>query len=81
MLGVRVVSDSASTPLPVPFAEWFDMRRQRPRKLGLLSYLVRHPDRAGPFADFIRGLGPARRALADLLLRIVKASSASAWCS
>ncbi len=71
LLAVRVISDPASVPLPVPFAEWFDVRSQRPRRWGLVKFIVRHPRRVGPFADFVRGLAPARRALTDFLLRFV----------
>jgi adenosylhomocysteine nucleosidase len=72
LLAVRAISDPASMALPVPFAEWFDLQRQRPRRFGLLKYLARHPDRVGPFADFLRGLAPARRALTDFLGRFLQ---------
>lgn len=71
LLAVRAISDEAGTPLPVPFPEWFDLDRQRPRVLGLLRYLVTHPGRVGPFASFVRGLSPARQALADFLTRFL----------
>lgn len=77
LLAVRVISDPASVPLPVPFAEWFDVRRQRPRRWGLLKYLIRQREHVGPFADFIRGLTPARRALTEFLLRFAKSSASS----
>ena len=75
LLAVRVISDPASVPLPVPFAEWFDVQRQCPRRWGLVKYLMLHPNRIGPFADFIRGLKPARRALTDFLLRFMNSSA------
>ena len=62
LLAVRAISDSALEPLPVPFAEWFDLAAQRPRPLALVRYLARHPARIGPFVRFVRGLTPARRA-------------------
>lgn len=68
LLIVRVISDPADKPLPVPFAEWFDLARQRPRPIRLVTWLVRHPSRIVPFARFIRGLRPARWALATFLL-------------
>ncbi len=71
LLAVRAISDGAMTPLPVPFAEWFDLTRQRPRPWGLVKYLVRHPERVSPFARFVRGLAPARHALADFLSRFL----------
>jgi hypothetical protein len=75
LLAVRAVSDGATMPLPVPFAEWFDLRRQCPRRWGLLKYLALHPDRVSPFADFLRGLAPARRSLADFLARFLEQPS------
>jgi adenosylhomocysteine nucleosidase len=71
LLVVRTISDAADAPLPVPFAEWFDLRRQEPRKFGLVKHLLFHPDRIGPFAHFVRGLAPARRSLAEFLLRFL----------
>jgi adenosylhomocysteine nucleosidase len=71
LLAVRAISDVATTPLPVPFAQWFDLRRQRPRRWTLLKYLVLHPERVSPFAQFLRGLAPARRSLADFLTRFL----------
>jgi adenosylhomocysteine nucleosidase len=71
LLAVRVISDPADEPLPVPFAEWFDLARQRPRPARLVAYLARHPSRIVPFARFVRGLAPARRALAAFLLPFV----------
>jgi adenosylhomocysteine nucleosidase len=71
LLAVRAISDEAGTPLPVPFAEWFDLGRQRPRIWTLLKYLARHPGQVSPFASFVRGLAPARQALADFLVRFL----------
>ena len=62
LLAVRAISDSALEALPVPFAEWFDLAAQRPRPLGLVRWLVRHPAQISPFARFVRGLTPARHA-------------------
>lgn len=75
LLVIRVISDSAAEPLPVPFDEWFDMARQRPRTFRLLKYLAFHPNRVGPFADFVRGLAPARRSLAEFLLAYLAPST------
>ncbi|HEY3898817.1 MAG TPA: hypothetical protein VGM54_09405 [Chthoniobacter sp.] len=71
LLVVRTISDPADVPLPVPFAHWFDVAGQQPRTLGLLKYLATHPERIVPFAGFVRGLGPARRALADFLVQFL----------
>ncbi len=71
LLVVRVISDPAGEPLPMPFAEWFDLARQRPRPARLVAWLIRHPTRIAPFYRFVRGLAPARRALADSLFRFL----------
>ena len=62
LLAVRAISDSAREPLPVPFAEWFDLAAQRPRPLALVRWLASHPAQISPFARFVRGLTPARHA-------------------
>lgn len=71
LLVVRVISDSASEPMPLPFAEWFDLARQRPRPVRLVAWLTLHPSRIVPFARFVRGLALARRTLADFLLQFI----------
>lgn len=77
LLVVRTMSDPAGTPLPVPFADWFDLPGQQPRVFGLLNYLALHPGRIGPFAHFVRGLAPARRALAKFLIAFLEHESTS----
>lgn len=76
LLAVRAISDRAGDPLPVPFAHWFDLERQRPRVGALLLFLAQNPGRIAPFARFVRGLAPARRALADFLQRLIENESA-----
>jgi hypothetical protein len=71
LLAVRSISDAAGTALPVPFAHWFDLERQRPRPWALVKYLAAHPNQIVPFAQFVRGLAPARQALADFLCRLL----------
>lgn len=71
-LSVRAISDSAHDPLPVPFEVWFNLEKQRPRALNLVSYLAAHPDRIGPFTRFVRGLKPARMALTSFLIELLK---------
>ena len=72
LLVVRAISDPVGAPLPVPFAEWFDIERQRPHVTGLLKYLAFHPSRLFPFASFVSGLAPARQALAEFLVRFLE---------
>lgn len=71
LLAIRVISDAAGEALPVPFAVWFDLARQRPRPSRLVAFLARHPGRIVPFARFVRGLAPARRTLAAFLMAVV----------
>lgn len=77
LLAVRAISDSALEPLPVPFAEWFDLAAQRPRPLALLRFLARHPAQISPFARFVRGLTPARRAFTRFITDFITRSSSS----
>ena len=74
LLAVRAISDPARDPLPVPFAEWFDLAAQRPRPLALVRYLARHPAHISPFTRFLRSLPPARRAFTDFVIRFIAAS-------
>jgi adenosylhomocysteine nucleosidase len=67
MLSLRVVSDAADQAFPAPGDVLFDLARQRPRYVALPLWLLRHPGRIGPFARFVRGLGPAQANLARAL--------------
>jgi adenosylhomocysteine nucleosidase len=71
-LALRVISDEAAQPLPVPMPHWFDLRRQRPRPFGLVCYLASHPSRILPFTRFVRGLPGARRHLAACLSNLLQ---------
>ncbi len=74
LLAVRAISDAASEPLPVPFAEWFDLAAQRPRPLALVRYLALHPVQIAPFTRFVRGLTPARQAFTGFLTAFIAKS-------
>jgi nucleoside phosphorylase len=76
LLAVRAISDAADRSLPIPFDEWFDLTAQRPRKLRLLMHLVRHPGRIRAFADFVKGLSPARKSIAAFLVRFLEKNAA-----
>ena len=67
LLSLRVISDAANQPFPVPGRILFDAVRQRPRYLALPAWLLMHPGRIAPFAAFVRGLGPARARLTRAL--------------
>ena len=71
LIAVRSISDRVDDELPVPMDRWFDLQRQRPRPLALLTYLASHPGRIGPFFRFVRNLAPARRNLAAALVELI----------
>ena len=71
LLAVRAISDPAREPLPVPFAEWFDLAAQRPRPFALVRYLAHHPAHLGPFVRFVRGLTPARHAFTRFVCEFI----------
>ena len=71
LLAVRAISDPARAPLPVPFAEWFDLAAQRPRPLTLVRYLAHHRVQISPFIRFLRGLPPARHAFTRFVCRFI----------
>lgn len=71
VIGVRAISDRLEDAVPVPMDYWFDLEGQRPRVLALLGFLARNPARIAPFARFVRGLAPARAALAKTLAEMV----------
>lgn len=73
MLALRVISDAAGQAFPAPGEVLFDVRRQRPRYVRLPLWLLAHPRQIGPFARFVRGLGPARRRLAEALRAVIAA--------
>lgn len=64
---IRTISDTAAQALPVPFAVWYDLRRQRPRPFRLLVWLAMHPGRVAPFARFVRGLSSVSEKLAEAI--------------
>jgi nucleoside phosphorylase len=71
LLALRAISDTASTPLPIPFAASYDLLAQRPRPFGVMLHLLRHPKAALPLARFIRDLAVARAALTAGLITLV----------
>jgi len=53
MLSLRVISDTAAAPLPLPPEVLFDLERQKTDPLRVASHLLRHPvhlPRLNPFA-------------------------------
>jgi adenosylhomocysteine nucleosidase len=70
LLAVRAISDTACQDLPVPAAVWFNVRKQRPRPVKLVFYLLTHPGRILPFAEFVRGVNKAGSALTQWLCKL-----------
>ena len=62
-VAIRAISDVAEADLPVPFAAWFDLPRQRARPLGLIAYLTLNPRKAAAFYRFVRGIPRVSAAL------------------
>lgn len=75
LLAVRVISDGARQPIPVPLAQSYDLVRQEPRPMALAAYLAGHPWRMVPFMRFVHGLAPAAMALAEFLQRFLTRSA------
>ena len=71
MLALRVISDTATETLPVPFHVCFDAATERPRIGSLLGFLARRPRRIPAFLQFVRRIRQARATLADALERLV----------
>jgi len=67
-LALRVISDDASSDLPVPMSDWFHFERQRPNVGGLIRFLGTHPQRIAPFCRFVISLRAARTNLARALI-------------
>jgi len=72
-LTIRVVTDSATEPLPVPFPVWFDEQKQQPKVGALLKYLLANPAVIPDFARFVGNVNGARRVMTEALVRIIEA--------
>jgi adenosylhomocysteine nucleosidase len=73
MIAMRGISDTATQPLPVPFARWFDVQKQKPRPGALLGHLARHPGLIPDFARFVRGVFFTKTVLAEYLEKWIRA--------
>ena len=67
---VRAISDTAQAPLPIPFAESYDLAAQHPRPLAVLRYVLDRPQSAIALGLFIRDLAKARASLTRRLLEL-----------
>ena len=72
ILSLRVMSDTASEPLPAPPEVLFDLERQRTNFARLALYLVTHPGALKRLAVFRRRVALARRSLTAALDRLLR---------
>jgi uridine phosphorylase len=80
LLILRVISDAASDPIPVPLSIAWNLRMQRPRPVRLAAWLISHPTRILPFARFLQSTNLAARRLAEALPAVVTALEAACTC-
>lgn len=72
-LSLRIISDTATEALAVPFSVCFDPVTERPRVGALLRYLLAHPERIGAFVQFVSATGRARQRLGAALVTLASA--------
>ena len=72
MLSLRVISDTADTPMPLPPPVLFDLERQRTNPGRLLSSLIKHPTAIGRLVRFARQIRRCRQILAEGLVDVVQ---------
>jgi adenosylhomocysteine nucleosidase len=71
LLSLRIISDTASQPFPVPPSVLFDIERQQTNFGGLLAYLLREPGSVGRLFRFGRQIARARARLTDAMVDLV----------
>ncbi len=72
LLSLRVISDSASQPLPAPPSVLFDIERQRTNFGGLLAYLLREPASIARLIRFSRRIAHIREILTDAVVALIR---------
>jgi adenosylhomocysteine nucleosidase len=72
-LSLRVISDTASEPFPAPAHVLFNLEKQKTDFARLAFYLVRHPDAFSRLKAFRERVAVARKALAGVLEKILRA--------
>jgi adenosylhomocysteine nucleosidase len=73
MLSLRVISDTAAAPFPVPPAVLFDLERQKTDAFKLVAYLFRHPSQVVGLTRFARQIAAVRATLGAALYELVAA--------
>jgi hypothetical protein len=67
LLILRVISDAAADPIPVPLPIAWNLRAQCARPVRLVTWLIAHPTRIVPFVRFLQSTNLAARRLAEAL--------------
>ena len=71
MLALRAISDSPSTPMPVPPDVMFDIERQRTRFAALTLYVAQNPAALPKLARFGKQIAAVRVALTNALATVL----------
>ena len=71
MLSLRVISDTAAAPFPVPPAVLFDLERQRTEALKLAAHLLKNPSAIVRLSRFARQIAMARANLGAALYELI----------
>ena len=74
MLSLRVISDTAAAPFPVPPEVLFDLERQKTDTFKLAAHLFRRPSQVVRLARFARQISAVRATLGAALYEVVAAS-------
>jgi|KBSMisStandDraft_5_1062788.scaffolds.fasta_scaffold862190_1 nucleoside phosphorylase len=71
MLSLRVISDTAAAPLPLPPEVLFDLERQKTDPLRVASHLLRHPVHVPGLIRFARQIAAVRATLGAAVYELV----------
>ncbi len=71
MLSLRVISDTAAAPFPLPPTVLFDLARQKTDPLQLASHLLRHPAHVVRLIRFARQIAGVRATLGAALFELI----------
>lgn len=73
LLSLRAISDTPSEPFPAPAHVLFDLEKQQTDFGRLAFYLMKHPSALSRLTQFRQRVAVARKALADVLEKILRA--------
>jgi len=72
LLSLRVISDTASEPFPIPPGTLFHIERQRVLWAKLSWYLMKHPHAIWHLIGFSRRISRVRRTLTDAIVDLIR---------